>query len=445
MGARAAFIAVALVAAWSEGAWVARAVAQEAPVQRITLEEARARAVAASHRVAEARARELAVQASLSGRQALERPVVSAIAGYTRTNHVLEFVVPGPTGSRVLYPDVPDNYRTRIDLQWPIYTGGRADALEQAARAEAGAAAADVATARADLRLEVTRAFWAAVTAQASVAVLDRSLARAQAHVNDARQRLAAGLVPPNDVASAEAQHARQRMLAIEAANQRALALADLARLTGADSRQVLEPDASLDSETSLAQPLETLVTEGRAQRAERRALDLRIASAEAQGRAAGAARRPMVAIGAGADYARPNPRIFPRARQWDDSWDAGIAVTWAFWDGGRAAADVAQATHLAEAGRERLQEFDSLLALEVRQRTLDIDSGRAAIAAAGEAVRAATEAHRVVTERYRAGVIAQTEVLDAEVALLQAELDRTRALAGVRLAEARLERAVGR
>ena len=41
--------------------------------------------------------------------------------------------------------------------------------------------------------------------------------------------------------------------------------------------------------------------------------------------------------------------------------------------------------------------------------------------------------------------MIAQIEVLDAEFALLQAELDRTRALADVRLAEARLARAIGR
>ena len=85
------------------------------------------------------------------------------------------------------------------------------------------------------------------------------------------------------------------------------------------------------------------------------------------------------------------------------------------------------------------------MVALEVRQRLLEIDSGRAAVAAADDAVRAATEARRVVAERYRAGVIAQTEVLDAEVALLQAELDRTRAMAGVRFAEARLARALGR
>jgi outer membrane protein TolC len=62
-------------------------------------------------------------------------------------------------------------------------------------------------------------------------------------------------------------------------------------------------------------------------------------------------------------------------------------------------------------------------------------------VEAAAAAVRAAEEARRVVTERYRAGVIAQGEVADAELALVQAELDRTRALASIRFAQARLAR----
>jgi outer membrane protein TolC len=37
------------------------------------------------------------------------------------------------------------------------------------------------------------------------------------------------------------------------------------------------------------------------------------------------------------------------------------------------------------------------------------------------------------------------TEVLDAQQALLVAQFDRTRALAGARLAEARLDRALGK
>jgi outer membrane protein TolC len=85
------------------------------------------------------------------------------------------------------------------------------------------------------------------------------------------------------------------------------------------------------------------------------------------------------------------------------------------------------------------------VLPVEVRQRALEVDSDRAAITAADDAVRAASEARRVVNERYLAGVIPQIEVLDAEFALLQAVLDRTRALANLRFAEARLTRAVGR
>jgi len=417
-----------------------------APTVRVTLDEARARALEASHRLAEARARETVAQAVIAAREAAERPTVSASAGYTRTNHVLEFTVPSPTGiPRVLYPDVPDNYRTRVDLQWPIYTGGRTDALERAARAEAGAAAADVDTARADLRLEVARAFWAVVTARATVGVVEDALERAGVNVGDARQRLSAGLVPPNEVASAEAQQARQRMLLVEARNQRDVAAAELARLVGLDPSQAVEPVAELQRAAGAELTFDALAREGLARRPERKALELRVSAADLQKAAAASGRRPQIAVGGGVDYARPNPKIFPRAERWDDSWDAGVNVSWSLWDGGRVAADVAQASGAASAVRERLREFDSVLAVEVRQRSLEISSGTAAVAAADEAVRAATEARRVVGARYRAGVIAQGDVLDAELALLQSQLDRTRALASVRLAEARLDRVLGR
>ena len=422
------------------------AAAQEAAALRVSLEDAQSRAVGASHRLAEVRARAATADATIAVRQAADRPIVALGAGYTRTNHVTEFVVPSSTGvPRVLYPDAPDNYRTRLDLQWPIYSGGRTDALERAAQAEASAAAADVAVAQADLRLEVARAFWALVTARATAEVLDQSVGRAQAHMNDVRQRFGAGLVPPNEVASAEAQESRQRMLLIEARNQRDLSSAALARLIGADLLQPLEPAAALDLAAPAASSMSGLVAQARAMRDERRALEYRIEAADEQRAAAEGSRRPVIAVTGGFDYARPNPRIFPRAERWDDSWDVGVAATWSLWDGGRARADTTLAGSAASVVQQRLAEFDSIVALEVRQRMLEIDSGRAAVTASDDTVRAAAEARRVVSERYTAGVIAQTEVLDADVALLQAELDRTRAIAGVRLAEARLARALGR
>jgi len=423
----------------------ASAFAQQIPTLRLTLDDAQARAVAASHRLAEARAREAAAAAVVLARGAADRPIVTASAGYTRTNHVVEFTVPGPTGQpRVLYPDVPDNYRTRLDLQWPIYTGGRVDALERAARAEAAAAAAEVEVAQADLRLEVARAFWAVVTGRAAVDVLAQGVARAQGHVADVRERFAAGLVPPNEIASADAQESRARMLLIEAGNQRDVALADLALLTGLDAAQPIEPAATLAPPAD-APAVDTLLASAREQRQERRAMERRIDAFDQQQLAVAAGRRPSIAVAGGVDYARPNTRIFPRADQWQDSWEIGVGVTWSVWDGGRTAADTAAAVALASAARQRLAEFDSMLGVEVRKRTLDISSGRAVVAAADAAIRASTEARRVVAERYAAGVATQTELLDAELALLQSQLDRTRALANVRLAEARLARATGR
>jgi outer membrane protein TolC len=410
------------------------------------VDEAQSRAREASHRLAEARARESVAQATVAVREAADRPTLAALAGYTRTNHVIPFIVPSAVGlPRVLYPDVPNNYHSRLDLQWPIYSGGRSDALERAARAEAAAAGADSSVAQADLRLEVARAFWAVVTARTTVDVLEQGVARSQAHVADVRQRFAAGLVPPNDIASAEAQESRARMLAIEARNQRDVAAADLARLVGLAPGQPLEPVAALDAPAPAVPAVDPLVVSARESRDERRALERRIESASGLRDAAAAGRVPTIAVTGGVDYARPNPRIFPRADRWDDSWDAGVNVRWSFWDGGRTGADVAQAAGAIEVARQRLAEFDSVLAVEVRQRALDLESGRAAVAAAADAVRAASEARRVVAERYQAGVIAQIEVLDAEYALLQAELDRARALAGIRLSEARLARAIGR
>ena len=418
--------------------------------QRIALEEAQVRAEQASHRLAEARAREAAAQAAVDVRAAADQPVVSALAGYTRTNHVTPFFVPGFGGGSLqpIYPDIPDNYRTRLDLQWPIYNGGRTDALERAARAEASASSADVAAAQADLRLEVARAFWALVTARATEQVLEQGVTRAQANVRDVRERLNAGLIPPNEVASAEAQESRQRMLLIESRNQRDISSSELARLVGMDVLgPALEPAAELEASPAPAavEDARALIVQARTVRPERRALEQRIRAGEEQLAAVRAGTLPTVAVVSGFDYARPNPRIFPRANRWDESWDAGVNFSWNLWDGGRTRAEVAQAGTLVTVARQRLEEFDSVVALEVRQRQLEIDSGRAAVIAAGDAVRAAAEARRVVAERYQAGVATQTEVLDADFALLQAELDRTRAQAGVRLAEARLARSLGR
>lgn len=415
-------------------------------ILRITLDEAVKRGLETSHRLAEVMARRDAASAAADIHHASTRPQIAAQAGYTRTNHVEAFGVLLPNNQlRIIYPDVPDNYRTRLDLQWPIYTAGRIDALERAAQTDAAAIDSDLAAARHDLGLEITRAYWALVTATESVRVVDEAVVRINAHLQDVRNQLAAGLVPPSDVSSVEAQQSRQRLLAVQARVTRDVAESELARLIGVEPGTPIETAATFDVPATTTASVDTLIAAAREQRGEREALAKRLVAANERQRAAALGLKPTIAVGGGVDYARPNPRIFPREEAWRHAWDASVNVNWPLFDGGRTRAEMAQAAASARAVQERLADFDLALAAEVRQRLRELEASRAAIDAAADGVRSAAEARRVVADRFAAGVATSTDLLDAQVALLQAELDRTQAIANARLADARLSRALGR
>ena len=254
---------------------------QESQGVRLTLDAAITRALDASHRVGELKERQQAARATVEASRAADLPLLSVQAGYTRTNHVQPFGVGMPGGVvQVIYPDIPDNYRTRLDVQWPIYSFGRTAALQRVAASEAEASGKDVDVARADLRLEVTRAFWALVTAREAVRVLEESVKRMDASLEDVRNRLKVGLVPPNDVLSVQAQRSRQQMLVIQARNQAELVTADLARLVGLPADARIEPDATLQETAAPAPDVAALVAEARQARPDRQALATRFAEA---------------------------------------------------------------------------------------------------------------------------------------------------------------------
>ena len=286
---------------------------------RLSLADAITRGFANSHRLAEARAREEGARAAANSADLADKPTFNANAGYSRTNHVLNFGFPRPDGAIVIvFPDIPDNFTSRLSFQWPIYTSGRSDALERAAIAEAQAAGADIETARADLRLEIVRAYWAAVTAREAERVLEESTARAEAQVLDAKNRFDVGLIPPNEVSTLEAQRSRERAQLIEATNIREGAAIELRRLIGVPQETVIELTDSArcgcTRRTGCTRVRMSLTSSSRAleARSERKALSFRLGGAEERQKAALTTRKPTVAFAGGFDYAKPNRTHFP-------------------------------------------------------------------------------------------------------------------------------------
>jgi outer membrane protein len=420
-----------------------------APV-RLTLAEALSRAREASAHLAELRSLAAAAGAGLNGARAERLPKIDASASYTRQSDVpeLRLTLPG-LGTETVFPNIPDNYRGHLGLELPLYTSGRiANAVTANAR-QLTAANQDVQQGRADVEQETAAAYWTLVTARDSERVLAESLAAYDAHLKESRDRRDLGLAASNEVLAVQVQREQAELARLQAASSAAVADANLQRLLDLPPGTGIEPVEPLaepaPSPPPAAEPPAALVVAAEAARPEIVALRSRIAAGRANAAATRAGLWPQANLSAGYDYANPNPRILPLEPRWKGSWSVGAVVSLSLFDGGRTAAAAAQIDAQADALGHRLEDLERRVRLEVTQRLLELSTARQAAAVAVANLDSAHENVRVARDRYHEGVIPSSELLDAETALLRAGLDRTNALAQVRVALANLERAVGR
>jgi outer membrane protein TolC len=424
------------------------AAAANAVVQRLTLDDAIARARANSPRLESFRALTRAASENVRGAQAGKRPDLDIQAAYSRNSNVPELILSSPGAPpRVIFPNLPSQWRTHVGASLPLYTGGRVQNQVGAAREAEGASIADRAAAENDLVAETHIAYVNVLFARETARVLREAIASYEAHLKDSRARQDVGLAASHEVLAVTVERERAELGRVLADNASAMAAANLLRLVG------LPPDTEVEVELDpaplglVASPvaLEDQVKRASAGRPELDALRARIRSLEATSRVAQSSSRPQAGLQAGFDYSNPNPRILPLAGEWKDSWSVGLNVSWKILDGGRSSASAAQSQAQADALRAQLRDLESRIRLDVTTRRLELESALAGKAVALRGIEAAKDAVRVAKDRYREGVLSSSELLDAETRLLRAELEATQTEAQIQIALANLTRAVGR
>jgi outer membrane protein len=421
-------------------------------VLSLSVDEAVSLALRSSPRLERLAALQAAAEAEERGAHAGRWPRVDVGGGYQRRSNVPELRIAQPSpdpdvpGQLVtIYPNIPDNWRLRAGLTWPVYTGGQIEGRIEAATEGHRAAGYDREAARNDLVLDVRRAYWNLVSAREGVRVFTEAIRAYDAHLEDARNLERFGMAAPNEVLAVQVQRDRAELNQLEAEAGAEIAEADLRRLLGAPSHARIEATEPLEAPPLPAPDVEALVTEAGSARPDRAALLARIAAADALVGVEKGTRLPQVAVTGGYLYANPNREIVPPEEAWKDTWDIGVSVSWSVFDGGRRSAAQARARAEAEAARQQLREIDRAIRLEVTRRALELRTAEKRLTVAGRAVESARENRRVAADRYREGLIPSSELLDAEVDLERAQVSRTNAHATVRLAAAGLERAVGR
>jgi outer membrane protein TolC len=312
------------------------------------------------------------------------------------------------------------------------------DAAEHGA--DAAEALVDVTERR--LALEAETLYWSWARASLSVVVAEQALAAAEAHRDDARRLVGAGIVLESDLARAEAQVAGMQELVGTAAHARDAASDRLRTLMHVDRLSDGIGDR-LDPVSSSAS-LEDDVTAALATRPELRALDAQLSANEAQRTISLAGMIPRVDVVGEALLANPNPRYVPQTERFDFTWQLGAQASWQLADA--LGADVSQRS--LESRIEAIRESREVAREGIRAEVVDAHRALADATLATETrqaqVHAAERALEQASAVYRVGRGNSLVVIDAQTLLVRARLDLLAARIDHRIAEARRRRAIG-
>jgi outer membrane protein len=309
----------------------------------------------------------------------------------------------------------------------------RLSAMITAASWQAKAADGELAEARADLDLRVTEAYYQVLHLRRLIAAAEARLTAAEELVKNTRARFEAGSDIEASVSRALAERFAAERDLLGARNEEAKAVLDLQVLIGIDpSEQIVVTEEgsgpmslTLEEASELAKQTRGILVAARA----------RVQAASAELGAARSMRSPQLYGVLMGDATN---------RRDMGGLTLGLSLSFPLYDGDRIAAETAQARAMRARAEAQLRDAELMVAKEVRQANLDLQTARSNVVLAESSLRAAQSAYDVIALRVRAGKSILIEQLDALNVLTQSRADLARAQYDVQVATARLLRAAG-
>jgi outer membrane protein TolC len=316
-----------------------------------------------------------------------------------------------------------------------LFDATRGPSVESAKQSEAAAQSQLEQTAQ-DLIFDVRSAYFQLLLDEQLVAISGQQVENVAQRVEQAQGFYDAGTVALSEVKQAQADLAQARLELTRAETTLELDWIEL-------NKQMGEPGTSTYAlvqepvREAPAASLESLVAYALDHRPELQAGWARVRAQLARVDAVLADRLPRLSLSAGYGLnGQPSPL--------DQSWNAGLALSWSFYDGGATAASAAEAKASAESLGEQVRQQSDTVHQEVASALATWRQARIQAQTAAVGVEAAAEGRRLAAERYRVGVGSALELSDAELALTLARAESARADYAARSAEAQLALAVG-
>lgn len=352
-------------------------------------------------------------------------PNASLTAGYTRLSPVDPLVITLPNNPEPipLFPVILNNYTTRASISQPVFTGFKLKYAQESYGYLEQAARSDVSRDVNEVKFNIMSAYIALVKLQMSRSILVENLNAAKQRVTDVRAQSDRGVATENDVLKTQLYQSNLELSLSDMDNTIAVSQFNLCVLLGLPNSTIVPDTTGLFAAVSLL-PEQSYESDALSNRADAQAVDSRVMAAKSNQKVAEAAYYPTVAVGANYTFARPNQRIIPYVDEFRGTWDVGVSMSWSVTSLFTAKHTVADAALQTDQLQTQAQVLDDNIRMEVFQNYSAVLSAIEKIRILELTLRQAQENARQMKVKFDQQVAMMSDVLDADAAVLQSQIN---------------------
>jgi len=401
----------------------------------------------------------VAAEAKTSESNAAGLPSLKLNAAYTKLSTVDPFKLNFPaygtlqadnktvlfnTVAAQLGDNVTNNYTVRATVQQPLFTGGKTSGAKDISEYSYEATKEDFKKDKSDLIYNIKSAYWNLYFANERKKMLDDYVAQIKSHVTDAENLMKQGLATNNDLLKVQVQFSDALVRQIDANNGVTLSMISLNNTLGLPLTTEIEIISQLQTGISSSADINSLVKKAIENRPEILGMNARLKMSESNLSIARSGWYPQIFLIGNYNYLNPNQRIFPAKAEFKGTWDVSVSLSYDLWNWNTSGSQSTQAEAQLSQTEQVLSQMKDIVLLDVTQSYLTLNQTFERSTVARKGVEQAEENYRVTNERFKKGLNINSDLLDAEVALLQAKLNYTQSLIEYELSNARLARSIG-
>lgn len=324
----------------------------------------------------------------------------------------------GSNGGSSGSPEVSHNVDLALD-----YTVYQSALGSQIRRLETLAAAQrlDAADACRMLKLSVRQAYYTILADREVAKALLQTIANAERHRDQVQARIDAGTAPRSDLLPVEVEVAQARLASVQAETNLDTAYAALKALLQISPDQQVELTDPLPSQQAFQAKLDDLMCMGESNRPDIAAQKLTVCAAHLATRVAKIQSGLQFNVSATANEGNHTNATV-------EQWQLQVGATYPLFDAGASKAAVTAARANEVEAQEALQNLRLNLQRDVESAYLQVQQAATAMDVAAVGTRSAENNLAAAEARYREGLAIIIEVTDAQVQLLQAQVAQVQA-----------------